>query len=84
MGERMKQGSQRIRAILTPEQQTKFDELEKERWKDREKGRDRTKPRADIDGPVNIGATDMTEPKEVCQYSGKRSPISGQPSAGAK
>jgi Spy/CpxP family protein refolding chaperone len=75
MGERMKQGNLRIRAILTPEQQAKFDEIEKSRWKDRERGRDRGKPpRADIGGPLFVELGDSAGPKEVCQNSGKRFP----------
>ena len=69
MGERMKAGSLRIRAILTPEQQVKFDELERQRWKDRERNHDRPKPKAESAVPA-FGATAGTPAgRQICQNS---------------
>ncbi len=69
MGDRMKEGSLRIRAILTPEQQVKFDALEKERWKDREKNHDRSKPKAALDLPAFGATSGHPSDHPICQNS---------------
>ncbi len=69
MGERMKAGSQRIRAILTPEQQVKFDELERQRWKDRERNHDRPKPKAESAVPAFGATAGAPADRQICQNS---------------
>ncbi|MEI6357842.1 MAG: hypothetical protein WCP53_12185 [Verrucomicrobiota bacterium] len=79
MGERMKAGSQRIRAILTPGQQVKFDELERQRWTDRERNHDRPRPKAEAAVPAFGATAGALADRQICQDSAARpGPVGAQ------